>query len=117
MSILDDIKLDLGIPNDYDVFDPTVKRHINTAFSRLAQLGVGPPQGFKVVDDSTTWDAILTDDSLEDVKAYVFLRVKMLFDPPGTSFVIAAMEKQLEELAWTINVKKEGEEWTQPPPK
>lgn len=104
MSIADDIKLDLGLPPDYDVFDPTVIRHINTAFSRATQLGLGPEQGFKLRTGTETWEEFIGDfEDLDAVKGYIFLRVKLLFDPPATSFHIAAVEKQLEELTWTLS--------------
>jgi hypothetical protein len=113
-SILNDIKLDLGLSADYDAFDPTVIRHINSAFSRLGQLGIGPPQGYKIANDQNTWSEILADDRFEDAKAYIFLKVKMLFDPPPTSFAIAAIQDQIREYEWTLNVKREEEEWTEP---
>lgn len=116
--ILEDIKLDLGLPDDYDAFDPTVQRHINSAFSRATQLGLGPPQGFKIQTGTETWQSFLGDaGDLEDVKAFIFLTVKLLFDPPATSFHIAAVEKQIEKLEWTLNVKREDEEWTEPTPR
>lgn len=117
-NILDDIKLDLGLPPDYDVFDPSVRRHINSAFARLTQLGLGPPQGFKIKTGSETWEDFLGDaEDRDDVKGFIFLRTKMYFDPPATSFHIAAIEEQLKELAWTLNAKREAEEWTEPPPR
>lgn len=103
MTIVDDIKLDLGLPPDYDVFDPSVIRHINSAFSRATQLGLGPAQGFRITTGAETWDEFLGDfENLDGAKAFVFLRVKLLFDPPATSFHIAAVEKQIEELSWTL---------------
>lgn len=116
-SILESIKLDLGVPADYAVFDQTIIRHINSAFSTAGQLGLGPPQGFKIQDGSASWDTFLEDDRREDVKAYVFLKVRMLFDPPATSFAIAAIQDQIKELEWRLNVKREDEEWTEPIPK
>jgi len=117
MTILDDVKLDLGLPPDYDVYDPSVQRHINTAIARLVQLGIGPPQGFRLKTGTETWEQFLgATEEFEDAKGYIFQRVKLMFDPPATSFHIAAVEKQLEELAWTLNAKWEVTGWTPPTP-
>lgn len=116
-SILDSVKKNLGLDPSYTVFDPDVTMHINSVFSTLNQLGIGPDNGFMIEDNSVTWDAFVgTDLKLNSVKTYTFLRVKMLFDPPQTSFVIDAMNKQIEEFEWRLNVKREGESWTDPNP-
>lgn len=103
-SILDSTKRILGLASDYDVFDLDVITHINSAFSTLHQLGVGPTDGFMISDDTAEWDAFLTagDYQLLQVKSYVFLRVRMIFDPPPTSFAIAAVEKQIKEIEWRL---------------
>lgn len=116
-SILNSIKADLGLMADYDVFDPSIIRHINSAFGTLNQLGLGPPQGFRIQSDADDWESFLNGDQhLEDVKSFVFLKVKMLFDPPPTSFAISAVQDQIKELEWRLNVKREDEEWTEPIP-
>lgn len=114
-KILEDIKLDLGLPDDYNVFDPTIRRHINSAFARATQIGLGPPQGFRVITGNETWDQFIADRAdMDNVKSLIFLHAKMLFDPPATSFHIAAIEQQIEKLEWTLNVQREDEEWTEP---
>lgn len=116
-SILDSVKKVLGMDPSYTAFDPDVIMHINTMLSVLNQLGIGPDAGFMIEDNTATWDAFLSTDSrLNLVKTYVYLRVRLLFDPPTTSFVIDAMAKQIAELEWRINVKREGESWTDPNP-
>ncbi len=116
-SILDSTKKALGLPSDYDVFDPDLIMFINGTFSTLTQLGVGPAQGFSIDDQNATWaDFIGTDARMNFVKNFMFIKVRLLFDPPGTSFAIAAFEKQADELAWRINVQREDEEWTAPVP-
>lgn len=108
-SILNSTKKLLGLDPDYDVFDLDVMMHINSVFSTLTQLGVGPTEGFMIEDDSATWDAFLdADPQLNQVKTYVYLRVRMLFDPPANAFLQTAMEKQKEELEWRLNVQAEG---------
>lgn len=105
-SILDSVKKMLGITAEYDVFDSDITMHINSAFFTLQQLGVGPPEGFKITDESTTWDEFMPEGiNVESVKSYVFLRVKMLFDPPLNSAVIEAVERQIKELEWRLNVQ------------
>ena len=116
-SILISTKKILGIDKDYDVFDLDVITHINSAFSTLTQLGVGPAEGFMIVDDTLTWDDFFGDTPpIQDqsVKSYVFLKVKQLFDPPSTSYLIAATEKQIQELEWRMNVRREETEWVAP---
>lgn len=117
MSILNSVKKVLGLAEDYTVFDEDVIMHINTAFSTLTQLGVGPPEGFMIEDATAEWDAFIVDDiQYNSVKSYVFLKVAMLFDPPQTSYLIAAKEKQIEELEWRLNVHREETGWTAPDP-
>jgi hypothetical protein len=107
-SILDSIKKTLGIDSDYDAFDLDVIMHINTAFSTLHQLGVGPRSGFAIEDNSALWSSY-SDNMvlLASVKSYVYAKVKLLFDPPSTSFGLDAMQKMVSELEWRLNVAAE----------
>jgi hypothetical protein len=117
LSILKSTKKILGIGDDYDVFDLDVITHINTAFSTLTQLGVGPVAGFMIEDDSTEWGDFLTDNmQLNSVKTYVYLKVRQLFDPPTTSYLIAAFNEQIKELEWRINTHREETAWVDPDP-
>lgn len=116
-SILTSIKKVLGVADEYTVFDEDIIMHINTAFSTLTQLGVGPDTGFEIQDTSAEWaNYIDTDIELNSVKTYISLRVKQLFDPPQTSYLIAAMEKQIEQLEWRLNQHREETEWVDPDP-
>lgn len=116
-SILDDVKRSLNIDPSYTAFDGVIVLHINSVFSILNGLGIGSDFGYQIADNTATWDVFLgLDPQLNDVKTYVCLRVRMLFDPPTNSFVIAAMEKQIQELEWRINVKREGVSWVDPNP-
>lgn len=111
-SILDSTKKAVGLSSDYDVYDLDITMHINTAFSTLAQLGVGPEEGFQIVDDTTTWDEYTAQDKERNmVKSYVYLRVRLLFDPPETSYLITAFNDQVKEIEWRLNVHEEGEKW------
>lgn len=114
-SILGTIKKVLGHPEPDDAFDVDIILHINSVFSTLNQLGVGPDDGFMIEDDTATWDAFLgTDKRKNHVKSYMYLRLRMLFDPPQTSYMQTAMEKQIAELEWRINTQREQEEWVDP---
>lgn len=108
----------LGIAEDYTVWDLDIITHINTAFSTLTQLGVGPAEGFMIEDATADWTDFISDNDLQynSVKTYVYLRVRMLFDPPGTSYLIEAMNKQIEELEWRLNVHREETGWIDPDP-
>jgi hypothetical protein len=120
MSILNSTKKVLGVAEDYTVFDEDIIMHINTAFSTLTQLGVGPAEGFMIEDAVAEWDDYLPgapdDPQYNSVKSYVFLKVQMLFDPPQTSYLITAKEKQIQELEWRLNVHREEDGWTDPDP-
>jgi hypothetical protein len=116
-SILISTKKVLGIAADYTAFDLDIITHINAAFSTLTQLGVGPPEGFMIEDDTTEWYDYIEDDvQLNTIKSYVFLKVRQLFDPPTTSYLIAAMEKQIQEFEWRLNVNRETTDWVDPDP-
>lgn len=109
-SILTSIKKLLGIAEEYDYFDPDIIMHINSVFTILTQLGVGPVEGFRIEDDSTNWnDYISTDDlNYESVKSYIHLRVKLLFDPPASSAIIESMNRMINEFEWRLNATAES---------
>ena len=114
-SILTAIKKTLGIEPSYTAFDEDVLMHVNSVFSTLTQLGIGPTNGFEITDDSATWDQLLgTDLRLNAVKSYVYLRVRLLFDPPTTSYLIESMNTQRQELEWRLNAYREETGWTDP---
>lgn len=108
ISILTSVKKMLGLSEDYNVFDLDVIIHINSAFSVLTQLGVGPSEGYSISDASNTWDEFLppTDplsSKLDLVKTYVYLKTRIAFDPPTSSIVVEAMNKTISEYEWRIN--------------
>lgn len=110
-SILTSIKKLLGITEEYTHFDPDIITHINSAFFTLTQLGVGPSEGFSIKNSSATWDDFLSNansKNLEAVKTYVYLKVKLLFDPPLTSSVTEAIKSQISEYEWRLNVEAEN---------
>lgn len=109
-SILTSIKKLLGIEKDYTHFDPDIIMHINSVLAILNQLGVGPAEGFCIVDNTAIWsDFIGTEMKLQSVKSYIYLKVKMLFDPPLSSAVMEAINHMISEAEWRLNVAAEGE--------
>ncbi|QJD49589.1 virion structural protein [Gordonia phage Secretariat] len=108
-SILDSTKKILGIDAEYDAFDMDIIMHINSALSTLNQLGLGPEEGFMIQDSSEEWGDLLEEDMrLNSIKTYVYLKVRIIFDPPSTSFVLTAMQEQIKELEWRLNTYREG---------
>lgn len=107
-SILDTIKKMLGIESDYTHFDIDIITNINTIFLNLQQIGVGPKNGFSITDNSTEWTDYISEESLEAVKTFIYLKVRLLFDPPANAFLVDAMERQIKEIEWRLNVQVEG---------
>lgn len=105
-SILTSIKKMLGLSKDYTQFDDDIVMHINTVFLNLTQLGVGPKNGFVIADDSAQWtDFVDINDNvqLHAIKTYIYLKVKLVFDPPLSSSVIESMKNMIAELEWRLN--------------
>lgn len=114
-SILKETKHVLGLGADYTPFDQDVILHINSIFGILHQLGVGPEEPFYIQDDSVTWsDFIQGSNQINMVKTYMYLRVRLLFDPPTTSFAIKAMEDQIREFEYRLNTVSEETKWQDP---
>lgn len=110
-SILTGTKKVLGLADDYTVFDEDVMLQINAAFSILHELGVGPAEGYHIESKDNTWDEFIllpgTEQSLHSIKNYVYLKVRLTFDPPTTSFQLDSMNKLASQLEWRINVARE----------
>jgi hypothetical protein len=117
-SILKSTKKVLGIGLDDVSFDPDVTQHINSAFSNLTQLGVGPVEGFTIEDDTAVWADLGIDflAILNEVKTVVYLRTRLLFDPPATSYHLAALQDQIQEHEWRISAMREATGWVDPDP-
>ena len=111
-SILTSIKKQLGIAKEYTHFDADIIMHINSVFMILTQLGVGPSDGFYIEDDSYEWTDFIEDpNKLQAVKTYIYLKVRLLFDPASLgSATLAAYERQIQELEWRLNVDAESRE-------
>ena len=110
-SILTSIKKLLGITEEYDQFDPDIIMHINSVFMILTQLGIGPTEGFSIEDDTSIWSDFIKDaNKIEAVKSYIYLKVKLLFDPPLSSAVIDSTNRLINELEWRLNAAAESTE-------
>ena len=108
-SILTSIKKLLGIPEDYEHYDADIIMHINSVFMILNQLGVGPSNGFSITDKTAVWSNFISDNNnLEAVKSYVYMKVKLLFDPPLSSAVMECMNRMIGELEWRLNSEAES---------
>jgi hypothetical protein len=103
-SILNDVKHTLGLLPENTAFDTDIIMHINSAISTLTQLGVGPVAGYAIADEDNTWDEFADDVRLNSVRSYIYLKVKLIFDPPATGFATASYERQIQELEYRINV-------------
>lgn len=108
-SILTSIKKLLGIVEEDEHFDPDLIMHINSVFMILTQLGVGPSNGFTISDSSSIWSDFIPDlKNYEPVKSYVYLKTKLLFDPPASSTVMESMNRMIAEFEWRLNVTAEN---------
>jgi hypothetical protein len=115
-SILISTKKALGLEADYTDFDADIIMHINSVFSTLNQLGIGPDDGFVIEDAVAVWaDFLALDLRFNAVKTYMYLRVRLIFDPPSTSYLIDAIKEQIKEQEWRLSTVREGDEWTAPP--
>lgn len=105
-SILHTIKKMMGIPPQDEAFDAELLVFINSAISTLHQIGVGPAESVVVVDKETEWTALVADEIiLSMAQSYIYLSVRLVFDPPGTSFIIEALKEQMKELAWRLEIQ------------
>ncbi len=106
-SILTSVKKLLGLPADYEAFDPDIIMYINTVLMILAQMGVGPKEGFFISDKSATWNQFIADPvKVEAVKAYVAVKVRLLgFDVPQSSTTLDALKNTAAEMEWRLNVE------------
>lgn len=111
-SILDDIKKLLGISIDpeepYEYFDHDLVIHINSCFSTLRQLGIGPTNPFSISDESETWGDFFGDTYIvEMVRSWMYLKVKMMFDPPTSSIASEAYKAQIAEYEWRMSIEND----------
>lgn len=108
-SILLTIKKLLGPSAEVEAFDTDIITHINTVFLNLQQLGVGPAEGFSIEDDGATWEEFIGDNKkLNAVQTYIYLKVKLVFDPPSNSSVLNSNQQVINELEWRLRTEAES---------
>lgn len=108
-SILDTVKKSIGPSAMYEYFDSDLIMHINSVFFDLTQMGVGPPEGFMIEDNTAIWEDFIPEaGTFEAVKSYMCLRVKQLFDPPAGSAQAEALQRQIDKWEWRLNVEAEN---------
>lgn len=113
-SILTSIKKLLGITEEYEHFDGDLIVHINSVFMILNQIGVGPSEGFYIKDKTATWSEFISEGSkMEAVKSYVYLKVRLLFDPPSSSALMESINRSINELEWRLSVAVDSKEENQ----
>jgi hypothetical protein len=116
-SILATIKKMVGLDESYTAFDTDITLLINSAFSKLYDVGVGPVDGFVFSEDTSNWaDFLDPGPQLNDVKNYIYLFVRSQFDPPGTGYGTEAMAEQIKEHLWRISERREFSDWVNPEP-
>lgn len=109
-SILNDIKSMLGPTYDDESFDTDIIIYINSTFTILRQLGVGPKDGYQIKDKNNIWSEFVKDiEGLDAVKTYIYLKVKLVFDPPLNASLVEAFSTQVKELEWRLNVSVESD--------
>lgn len=104
-SILNSVKKMLGIQEDYEHFDQDIIMHINSVFMILNQIGVGPSKCFSISDSSSSWDEFKQgDETLESIKTYMYMKVRIMFDPPQNSVAMESINKVINELEFRLKV-------------
>lgn len=112
-SILSSVKKALGIAEEYFAFDVDIIMHINSALAVLSQMGVGPEGGFSIENETPVWNDYLENDArLNLIKTYIYMNVRLLFDPPNTSFGINLLNEKIKEYEWRISEIREVDKWT-----
>lgn len=113
-SILDSIKKLLGVNPEYTAFDPDIIMHINTVFVILNQLNIGPSEGFFIEGSTEAWDDYMTSINEGMIRSYIYLKVRLMFDPPTSSALIESIKATIAELEWRLflegDTKREGGE-------
>lgn len=111
-SILNSVKKLIGPDYDYGPFDRDLIMHINSAFMILNQIGLGPQKPYRISGSDQVWTDFMSDiENYQSVIDYVYLRCRLIFDPPSSSFVLSSLKEQQQELEWRLNVMAETPMW------
>lgn len=104
-SILKTIKQLIGCPDDFEQFDLDLAIHINSAFAALTQLGVGPKEGYRITSPDNVWSEFEEDTQKSSlIKDYVYIKTRLLFDPPTSSALMDSLKEQLKEMEWRLYI-------------
>ncbi len=104
-SILLSVKQALGIVPDYRPFDDAIIMHINSVFSTLHQLGVGPAEPFYITGDEERWEDFINQEATQMARSYMYYKVRLLFDPPtANSSMYDSFDKLTKEYEWRLRV-------------
>ena len=104
-SILKTIKQLIGCPDDFEQFDLDLTIHINSAFATLTQLGVGPKEGYRITGPDNVWSEFEEDAQKSSlIKDYVYIKTRLLFDPPTSSALMDSLKEQLKEMEWRLYI-------------
>ena len=104
-SILKTIKQLIGCPDDFEQFDSDLIVHINSAFATLTQLGVGPKEGYRITGVDNVWNEFEDDpQKLSLIKDYVYIKTRLLFDPPTTGSLMDSLKEELKEMKWRLYI-------------
>jgi len=107
-SILTSVKKAIGLTSSDDTFDIDIIMHINSALLPLTQIGIGPVTGYQVIGVIDDWtDFLGTRIDLDAAKSYIYMKVRLIFDPPSNAFVVTSMERQLDELIARLSIQVE----------
>lgn len=108
-SILGTIRKMIGPAEDYEYFDTDLIININSAFSRLCQLGVGPETPFRITGLEQTWSDFISDGYQEEIKQYIYMKTRLIFDPPANSSLVNIYKEEIEKLEWLLReVARDG---------
>lgn len=114
-SILNSVKKILGVDPSVTAFDTEIIMIINSIFTTLNELGIGPALGYEIEDETNIWMEFLDNKvRLNAVKTYIYLRARILFDPPTSSFALEALKEQAREHEWRLSINPEGAQWPDP---
>ena len=103
-NILNDTKKVLGLAEDYTPFDLDILLHLNSIAATLDQLGVTDSKNLEITKD-TTWDQLfIVKEYNAQVRSYVYVKIRLLFDPPANSFLVTSLEKMVAEYEWRLNI-------------
>lgn len=104
-SILKTIKQLIGCPDDFEQFDLDLTIHINSAFAALTQLGVGPKEGYRITGPDNVWSEFEEDTQKSSlIKDYVYIKTRLLFDPPTSGSLMDSLKEQLKEMEWRLYI-------------